>query len=158
MFSFGSAVGTGSAKYAAYYPLDFSCHYRSHSRHPFSAAYLAENVRGGLQSIPRGQHEAANALGLNTPLTLGLIVLPQALKVAIPAMVGQFISLVQDTTLLSIIGMFELLGISRSILANPQFIGRYSEVYIFIGCIYWLLCYALSLASRRLEKQLNTES
>jgi general L-amino acid transport system permease protein len=124
----------------------------------FSAAYLAENVRGGLQSIPRGQHEAANALGLNTPLTLGLIVLPQALKVAIPAMVGQFISLVQDTTLLSIIGMFELLGISRSILANPQFIGRYSEVYIFIGCIYWLLCYALSLASRRLEKQLNTES
>ena len=122
----------------------------------FSAAYLAENVRGGLQSIPRGQSEAANALGLSTPLTLALIVLPQALKVSIPAIVGQFISLIQDTTLLLIIGLFELLGISRTILANPLFIGRYAEVYIFIGVIYWLLCYAMSLGSRRLERQMNT--
>ncbi|MBD3881568.1 amino acid ABC transporter permease [Phormidium tenue FACHB-886] len=122
----------------------------------FSAVYLAENVRGGLQSIPRGQSEASSALGLSTPLTLGLIVLPQALKVSIPAIVGQFISLIQDTTLLLIIGLFELLGISRSILANPQFIGRYAEAYLFIGVIYWLLCYAMSLGSRRLERQLNT--
>ena len=122
----------------------------------FSAAYLAENVRGGLQSIPRGQTEASNALGLSTPLTMILIVLPQALKVSIPAIVGQFISLIQDTTLLLIIGLFELLGISRTILANPSFIGRYAEVYIFIGIIYWLLCYAMSLGSRRLERQLNT--
>jgi general L-amino acid transport system permease protein len=122
----------------------------------FSAAYLAENVRGGLQSIPRGQTEASNALGLSAPLTMVLIVLPQALKVSIPAIVGQFISLIQDTTLLLIIGLFELLGISRTILANPSFIGRYAEVYIFIGVIYWLLCYAMSLGSRRLERQLNT--
>jgi general L-amino acid transport system permease protein len=122
----------------------------------FSAAYLAENVRGGLQSIPRGQTEASNALGLSTPLTLALIVLPQALKVSIPAIVGQFISLVQDTTLLLIIGLFELLGISRTVLANPEFTGRHAEAYIFIGTIYWLLCYAMSLGSRRLERQMNT--
>jgi general L-amino acid transport system permease protein len=122
----------------------------------FSAAYLAENIRGGLQSIPKGQSEAANALGLNPGLTTGLIVLPQALKVSIPAMVGQFISLLQDTTLVSILGLFDLLGISRSILANPAFIGRYAEAYLFIGVIYWVLCYAMSVGSRRIEKQLNT--
>ncbi|NJK36579.1 MAG: amino acid ABC transporter permease [Oscillatoriales cyanobacterium RM2_1_1] len=123
----------------------------------FSSAYLAENIRGGLQAIPRGQTEAAKALGLNVPLSLGLIVLPQALKIAIPSIVGQFISLFQDTTLLAIVGLVELLGISRSILANPKFLGRYSEVYIFIGILYWLFCYAMSMAARRLEKQLNTE-
>jgi len=123
----------------------------------FSAAYLAENVRGGLQSIPRGQAEAANALGLNSGLTTALIVLPQALKVSIPAIVGQFISLLQDTTLVSILGLFDLLGISRTILANPQFIGRYAEAYIFIGVIYWVFCYAMSVGSRQIEKQLNTE-
>ncbi|MEB3280341.1 MAG: amino acid ABC transporter permease [Lyngbya sp.] len=123
----------------------------------FSSAYLAENVRGGLQAIPRGQIEAAKALGLNTPLTLGLIVLPQALKISIPSIVGQFISLFQDTTLLAIVGLVELLGISRSILANPKFLGRYSEVYIFIGILYWLFCYLMSQASRKLEQQLNTE-
>ena len=122
----------------------------------FSAAYLAENVRGGLQSVPRGQAEAANALGLNSLLATILIVLPQALKVSIPTIVGQFISLVQDTTLVGLLGSFEMLGISRSVLANPSFIGRYAEVYLFIGVIYWVLCYAMSLGSRRLEKQLNT--
>lgn len=122
----------------------------------FSAAYLAENVRGGLQAIPRGQTEAANALGLNPLLTTTLIVLPQALKISIPAIVGQFISLLQDTTLLSIVGIIDLLGITRGILANPQFIGRYWEAYTFIGVIYWLICYAMSWGSRRLEKSLNT--
>ncbi|NER83325.1 MAG: amino acid ABC transporter permease, partial [Leptolyngbya sp. SIO1D8] len=122
----------------------------------FSAAYLAENVRAGLQSVPRGQQEAAASLGLNTPLTLALIVLPQALKTAIPAIVGQFISLFQDTTLLSIVGLAELLGISRSILANPNYLGRYSEVYLFIGVLYWFFCYAMSLGSRKIEEQLNT--
>ncbi|GAB4474941.1 MAG: amino acid ABC transporter permease [Elainellaceae cyanobacterium] len=122
----------------------------------FTAAYLAETIRGGLQSIPRGQTEASRALGLSTPLTLGLIILPQALKVSIPAIVGLFISLLQDTTLLLIIGLFELLGISRAILANPQFIGRYAEVYLFIGLIFWVLCYAMSWGSRRLEQSLNT--
>ena len=122
----------------------------------FSSAYLAENVRGGLQSIPRGQIEAAKALGLNTPLSLGLIVLPQALKVAIPSIVGQFISLFQDTTLLSIVGLIELLGISRSILAQPQFLGDYAEVYLLDGVLFWIICYAMSVGSRQLEKKLNT--
>lgn len=123
----------------------------------FSAAYLAENVRGGLQAVPRGQREAAQALGLNPLLTTGLIVLPQALKISIPAIVGQFISLVQDTTLLSIVGLVELLGISRSILANPQFLGRYAEVYLFVAVIFWVFCYAMSQGSRQLEKRLNTD-
>ncbi len=123
----------------------------------FSAAYLAENVRAGLQSVPRGQQEAAASLGLNTPLSLSLIVLPQALKTAIPAIVGQFISLFQDTTLLSIVGLAELLGISRSILANPTYLGRYAEVYLFIGILYWFFCYAMSLGSRRIEELLNTD-
>lgn len=123
----------------------------------FSSAYLAENIRGGLQGIPRGQTEAAKALGLNTFLTVGLIVLPQALKVAIPSIVGQFISLFQDTTLLSIVGLMELLGMSRSILANPKFLGRHLEVYIFVGILYWLFCYGMSIASQKLEQQLNTE-
>ncbi|MDY6802297.1 MAG: amino acid ABC transporter permease [Cyanobacteriota bacterium] len=122
----------------------------------FSAAYLAENVRGGLQSIPKGQSEAAKALGFKTPLVVSLIVLPQALKVAIPAIVGQFISLFQDTTLLAIVGLRELLGISRSVLAQPDFLGDYAEVYLFNGVIFWLFCYAMSLASRQLEKKLNT--
>lgn len=123
----------------------------------FSSAYLAENIRGGLQGIPRGQTEAAKALGLNTPLTVSLVVLPQALKVAIPSIVGQFISLFQDTTLLSIVGLMELLGMSRSILANPKFLGRHLEVYIFVGILYWVFCYGMSIASQKLEQQLNTE-
>ncbi|MFP4298152.1 MAG: amino acid ABC transporter permease [Spirulinaceae cyanobacterium] len=121
----------------------------------FSSAYLAENVRGGLQSIPRGQSEASRALGLSTPLTLTLIVMPQALKAVIPAIVGQFISLFQDTTLLAIVGLVELLGISNSILANPQFLGRFMEVYLFDAVLFWIFCYTMSLASKRLEKKLN---
>lgn len=123
----------------------------------FSAAYLAENVRAGLQAIPRGQQEAAMSMGLNTPMTLGLIVLPQALKIAIPAIVGQFISLFQDTTLLSIVGLAELLGIGRSVLANPTYLGRYVEVYLFLAVIYWIFCYSMTLASRKIEEQLNTD-
>ncbi len=121
----------------------------------FSAAYLAENVRGGLQAVPRGQSEAARALGLNPALVVLLIVLPQALKAVIPAIVGQFIGLFKDTSLLAVMGLLELTGISRSILAQPQFQGRYGEVYLFIGVIYWVFCYLMSLASRRLEQQLN---
>ncbi|MDJ0676057.1 MAG: amino acid ABC transporter permease [Calothrix sp. MO_167.B42] len=119
----------------------------------FSAAYMAENVRGGLQAIPRGQVEAAKALGLNTPLVTLLIVLPQALRAVLPAIVGQFIGLFKDTSLLSLVGLVELTGIARSILAQPQFIGKYGEVYLFLGFIYWLFCYSMSLASRQLEKQ-----
>lgn len=121
----------------------------------FSAAYLAENIRGGLQAIPRGQYEAAKALGLSSPLVVLLIVLPQALRAVIPAIVGQFIGLFKDTSLLALFGLLELTGISRSILAQPQFLGRYAEVYLFIGLIYWLFCYGMSTASRYLERKLN---
>lgn len=121
----------------------------------FSAAYLAENVRGGLQSVPRGQAEAARALGLNPALVVLLIVLPQALKAVIPAIVGQFIGLFKDTSLLALFGLLELTGISRSVVAQPQFLGRYAEAYLFIGVIYWVFCYSMSLASRRLEQKLN---
>lgn len=121
----------------------------------FSAAYMAENIRGGLQAIPRGQSEAASSLGLNTPLTVSLIVMPQALKISIPAIVGQFISLFQDTTLVSIVGLKDLLGMSRGILGNPEFLGRYQEVYLFIALIYWIFCYAMSIGSRQIEKNLD---
>lgn len=117
----------------------------------FSAAYLAENVRGGLQAIPPGQVEAAKSLGLSGPLVTLLIVLPQALRVSIPAIVGQFIGLFKDTSLLSLFALVELTGISRTILAQPQFIGRYPEVYLFIGFVYWIFCYGLSWAGRRIE-------
>lgn len=117
----------------------------------YSSAYLAENVRGGLQSIPRGQVEAAKALGLNPFYSLSFIVLPQALRAVIPSIVGQFISLFKDTSLLAIVGLVDLLGIAQKILANPKFLGRYSEVYLFVAAIYWLFCYSMSLASRRLE-------
>jgi general L-amino acid transport system permease protein len=117
----------------------------------FNAAYQAENVRGGLQSIPRGQMEAARALGLNWVLTLSLVVLPQAIRIAIPAIVGQFISLFKDTSLLALFALLELTGIARSILAQPQFLGRYAEVYLFVGLLYWIFCYTLSTVSRRIE-------
>ena len=118
----------------------------------FSAAYLAENVRGGLQSIPKGQTEAAKALGLNPFYTLAFIILPQALKAVIPSMVGQFIALFKDTSLLAIVGLTDLLGISQSIIANPKYLGRYGEVYLFVASIYFICCYAMSSASRKLEK------
>jgi general L-amino acid transport system permease protein len=117
----------------------------------FNAAYLAENVRGGLQAVPKGQIEAAHALGLNHPLTLGLIVLPQALRMAIPSIVGQFISLFKDTSLLSLFAILELTGMARSILAQPQFLGRYGEVYLLVAGIYWVFCFGMSRVSRKLE-------
>lgn len=119
----------------------------------FAAAYLAENVRGGLQSIPRGQIEAAKALGLKPIFVLLLIVLPQALKAVIPAIVGQFISLFKDTSLLAIVGLVDLLGMAGSVLANPKFIGDYPEVYLFLALVYGIFCYSMSLASRKLEQR-----
>ncbi|MFM7365904.1 MAG: amino acid ABC transporter permease [Cuspidothrix sp.] len=121
----------------------------------FSAAYMAENVRGGLQSIPKGQIEAGKALGLNTPYIIIFIVLPQALKAVIPAIVGQFIGLFKDTSLLSLVGLVELTGMARSILAQPQFLGRYAEVYLFIGVIYWVFCYVMAITARKLENVNN---
>jgi general L-amino acid transport system permease protein len=121
----------------------------------FSAAYLAENVRGGLQAIPKGQYEAAHALGLNGFQTTVRIVLPQALRAVIPILVGQFIALFKDTTLVAIVGLFDLLGIARTVLAQPDFIGRQLEVLTFIGAIYWVFSYLMSYFSQRLETVLG---
>jgi general L-amino acid transport system permease protein len=121
----------------------------------FSAAYLAENVRGGLQAIPKGQFEAANALGLNGLQTMIEIILPQALRAIIPILVGQFIGLFKDTSLVAIVSLYDLLGISRSLLAQPDFIGRQPEVYMFISAIYWIFSYVMSYVSQRLEVRLG---
>ncbi len=121
----------------------------------FSAAYLAENVRGGLQGVPRGQYEAAHALGFNYYQTMRYIILPQALRAVIPAIVGQFIGLFKDTTLVAIVGLLELLGIALSVIAQPEFIGLQREVFVFIAAIYWVFTYAMSSASRRLEARLG---
>lgn len=118
----------------------------------FSAAYLAENVRGGLQIIPYGQIEAARALGLNPFLTTTFIVLPQALRAVIPAIVGQFISLFKDTSLVAVVGLFELVGIVDTIVSGQPIYRPYQrEAYFFIAIVYFVISYAMSDVSRRLE-------
>lgn len=121
----------------------------------FSAAYMAENVRGGLQAIPRGQVEAAQAVGLAYPKTMLFIVLPQALRAVIPAIVGQFISLFKDTSLVTIVGLLDLLGVCRSILGNPEWTGRQSEVYLFAAVIYFAFTYSMSYISQEIEEDLG---
>ena len=121
----------------------------------FSAAYMAENVRGGLQAIPQGQHEAAHALGLNYPLTMLLIVLPQALRSVIPAIVGQFISLFKDTSLVTVIGLLDLLGIAKTVIANPDWLGLQAEVYLFAAVVYFVFSYSMSYISLKIEDALG---
>ena len=122
----------------------------------FSAAYTAENVRGGLQAVPQGQVEAAKALGLNNFQITTFIVLPQALRMVIPVTVGQFISLFKDTTLVVIVGINDLLGIGKSVLnTDPEFVRLQAEVYIFIALIFWVFSYFMSYASMQLEKSLG---
>jgi general L-amino acid transport system permease protein len=121
----------------------------------FEAAYQAENVRGGLQAIDRGQYEAAHAVGLNGTLTTILIVLPQALRVVIPALFNSFISLFKDTSLASIIGIFEVLRIARTVLAQSEWLGTHREVFLFAFIIYWLFNLAFTYGSRRMEEALG---
>jgi general L-amino acid transport system permease protein len=122
----------------------------------FSAAYMAENVRGGLASVGPGQTEAANALGMRGFQINMFIVLPQALKAVIPAIVGQFISLFKDTTLVIILGINELLGIGRAVInSDPEFIQLQLEVYLFIALIFWVFSYAMSQSSYQLESALG---
>ena len=122
----------------------------------FSAAYTAENVRGGLQAIPPGQTEAAKALGFKNFHTTLLIVLPQALRLVIPTLVGQFISLFKDTTLVYIVGINDLLGIGNAVLnLSPEFVRLQMEVYLFIAVIFWIFSYFMSYASLQLEKALG---
>lgn len=122
----------------------------------FSAAYLAENVRGGLQSISRGQYEAADALGMTIVQKTSFIILPQALKAVIPALVGQVIALFKDTSLVAIIGLFDLLLIAKNVIPNQsQFLGSFMEAIVAVAVIYWIFTFAFSRASIRLEKRLG---
>ena len=121
----------------------------------FTAAYMAENVRGGLQAIPTGQIEAAKAVGLNNALVTLFIVLPQALRMVIPAIVGLFIALFKDTTLVMIVGQLDLLGVGRSVLAQPEYLGLQTEVYVFVAALFFIFSYAMSFASYRLEAALG---
>lgn len=122
----------------------------------FSAAYLAENVRGGLQSVRRGQYEASGAVGLSTVQRTVFIVLPQALRVSIPPLVGQMIATFKETSLLAVIGLFDLLRIANSAIpAQTQFLGVKREGLLFVSFVYWVFAYSMSKHSQRLEKRLG---
>jgi len=122
----------------------------------FTAAYIAEVVRGGLQAIPKGQYEAAESMGLNYVQTMRLIVLPQALKIVIPPSVSILISAFKDTSLVVIIALYDLLKTTKSVLSDPKWMGFSAEAYIFLALIYFFCCYFMSNYSRRLEKELDT--
>ena len=118
----------------------------------FSSAYMAENIRGGLQALHPGQAEAARALGLPSWQTTILISLPQAIRNVIPAIVGQFISLFKDTSLVYIIGMLDIVEFSRAFIqGNPEYLAHAKEVFIFLALVFWVFCYAMSYVSRRVE-------
>ena len=120
----------------------------------FTAAYIAEVVRGGLQGITRGQYEAAESLGLDYYLTMRLIILPQALKIVIPPSVGILISAFKDTSLVVIIGLFDLMKTTQVTLANPEWMGFSTEAFLFIAILYFMGCFSMTNFSRDLEKQL----
>ncbi len=121
----------------------------------FVSAYIAEDIRGGLQSIPSTQIEAANSLGLSQYQIIQFILIPQALRIALPALTNQSIGLFQNTSLMAILGLVELLGVGRSILANPEFIGQYIEVYVWLASVYWLVCTIMAILARHLEKRMT---
>ena len=122
----------------------------------FAAAYVAEAVRGGLAALPTGQYEAADALGLDYWKAQRLIIMPQALKVAIPSIVSIFIGLFKDTTLVSIIGLMDPIGLSNAIRANAEWNGIVWEIYGFIALMFWIVCFSMSRYSMYLERKLET--
>jgi general L-amino acid transport system permease protein len=121
----------------------------------FTAAYIAEVVRGGLQAMDKGQYEAAESMGLNYYQTMRLIILPQALKIVIPPTVGILISAFKDTSLVVIIALYDILNTTKSILNTPEWTGFSTEAYIFIAIVYYLCCFSMSQYSRRIEKELE---
>jgi general L-amino acid transport system permease protein len=127
----------------------------------FSAAYLAEVIRGGLQAIPRGQYEAADALGLGYWRKMGLIVLPQAIRIVIPGLVNSFISLFKDTSLVLIIGLFDLIGIvEQSVQADAKWFSPQTAAtgYFFAGTVFWIFCFAMSRYSASIERKLQNRA
>mgnify|MGYP002631783718 FL=1 len=123
----------------------------------FQTAYIAEVIRGGLQAIPKGQYEAADASGLNFVQKTTLIILPQALKISIPNIVGSFIALFKDTTLILIIGLYDMLAIVGAATSNSSWLGRNSEGYVFVAFAMWVILYSMSRYSKKLEVRFSTE-
>jgi general L-amino acid transport system permease protein len=117
----------------------------------FTAAYLAENIRGGLQSIPHGQEEAAKALGLSSLQITMSITLPQALRAVLPALVGMVISVFKDTSLVTIVGLLDLTGMAQNIVSQTEFIGLRRETLLFITLMYFVISYVIAAVSRRIE-------
>ncbi len=121
----------------------------------FQAAYMAEVVRGGLQAIPKGQFEAFNSLGLSYWQGMIMIILPQAMRLVIPGVVNTFIALFKDTSLVLVIGLFDLLAIIQAGLNDPAWLGNSIEGYLFAGLVFWVFCFGISKYSQRLEQQLQ---
>jgi len=119
----------------------------------FYAAYMAEVIRGGLQAIPKGQYEAAEALGWTYWKMMGVIILPQTLRLVIPGLSNNFLSLLKDTTLVAVIGLLDLLGIAKAAMADTEWLGFTKEAYIFAGIVFWILCFAMSRYFLYLEKK-----
>lgn len=122
----------------------------------FASAYMAEVIRGGLQALPKGQYEGAMAMGLGYWSMMRLIIMPQALRIAIPGIVNNFISLAQDTTLVAIVGLYDFLNIVRAGSRDSNWIGTEIEGYVFCASVYWIFCFAMSRYSMRLERKLHT--
>jgi len=122
----------------------------------FSSAYMAEVIRGGLQAIPKGQFEGADAMGLSYWQSMRLIILPQALRIVIPGIVNTFIGLYKDTTLVSIIGLFDLIGIGQVAVADVKWRGLAPETYVFIALLFFISCFSMSRYSLWLENKLHT--
>lgn len=121
----------------------------------FAGAYIAEVIRGGLQSLPKGQFEAADAMGLNYPQKTLLIILPQALRVVIPPLINTFIGFFKDTSLVLIIGIFDFLNTANQALVDPNWAGFPGEVYLFAAFVYFIFCFSMSRYSKYLEFELN---
>ncbi|MEQ9862243.1 amino acid ABC transporter permease [Pectobacterium cacticida] len=122
----------------------------------FQSAYVAEVVRGGLQALPKGQYEAAESLGLGYWRIQGLVILPQALKMVIPGMVNTIISLFKDTSLVIIIGLFDLFSSIQQATVDPTWLGMSTEGYVFAAMVYWIFCFSMSRYSQHLENRFNT--
>jgi general L-amino acid transport system permease protein len=124
----------------------------------FAGAYMAEVIRGGLQAVPRGQYEASKAMGHGYWQSMGLIVLPQALKISIPPIVNLFIGFFKDTTLVLVIGLFDLLNMVSTTTSDPQWFGYAIEGYIFVGLIFFIFCFSMGSYSKKLEQRLNKKT
>lgn len=122
----------------------------------FYAAYMAEVIRGGLQAIPKGQYEAAKALGWPYWKMMGVVILPQALRLVIPGLANNFLSLLKDTTLVAVIGLLDLLGIAKAAMADSDWLGFTKEAYVFAAIVFWVFCFAVSRYSVHLEKKYHT--